>query len=224
MTRLLLSIGIFTLIACKPTVTHKGEAIKAEATISENDNFNLVRKQIGQMVDPSFSESSDFDSLFKSYLVSANGEVQQVSDSAAIALYQRLILSGIDQLLQGPVFEVCNTNNVVLLLKDDKVWANMLIDKQSMVILRIQFPPGSETEELKEKTKNFQEQFIGSTISFTEDNFVLTAWEDKTILGKVQIDGISGATKICQASVDMLNNQLPFYSDYLQSKETNNTK
>lgn len=224
MTRLLLSIAIFTLIACKPTVTQKEEAIKATATVSENDNFNLVRQQIGQMVDPSFSESSDFDSLFKSYLLSANGEVQQVSDSAAIALYQGLLLSGIDQLSQRPVFEVRNTNNVVLLIKDDKVWANLLIDKQAMVVLNIQFPPGSKTEELKDKTKNFQEQFIGSIISFTEDNFVLTAWEGETI-GKVQIDGISGATKICQASVDMLNTQLPFYSDYLlQSKETINTK
>ena len=226
-TRLMLVLGLFASFACKPSATvEENETVTVEENeiAPEKDSFDLLKQQIGEMVDPTYSESSNFNLLFDCYLVYANGEVRTVSDSAAIASYRKLIKGASDQILPAPVFVIQNTKKVLLVLKEKNVWANVLLDRGSLVILDVQFPPGSKTAQLKDKTKTFEEQFTGSTISFSENNFVLTPWEEETAAGDIQIDGISGATRICQASIDMLNNQLPFYSNFLQNTGVTNTE
>jgi Na+-transporting NADH:ubiquinone oxidoreductase subunit NqrC len=104
------------------------------------------------------------------------------------------------------------------MVNEKKVRAHILLDKNSMTIQGIYFPTGSEVNKLGSNVDKFSQQLTGSAINFSADNFELKPWDDQIpAKGDVIIDGISGATKICQASVDMLNNQLPFYHAYFEA-------
>ncbi len=181
----------------------------------EEDLYTPVMLQLGKLVKPSYSAYHNFNEIFNCILIDEQGSTKPVSDLAAIDAYLGR--------LEGesgphPVFEVKDTDQVVLLLKDKKAWAQVLLDKQTLTLIDIQFPKGSEIAKLKGNTEKFRQQLVGAALTFTEDNFELTPWDSQIkAKGDVVIDGISGATTICQAAVDLLNQQLPVYRSYLES-------
>jgi hypothetical protein len=212
-------------LACQPKTkpVEKAESqVNQEQTDPQNfnqDRSREVRLHIGQMIDPSFSTEDGFSSLFNCYLVSNNGLIKKVADSVAMAAYLQVLDGAMDQRM--PMFEVTTKEQVIWLVKEHDLWAHILLDTGSMTILDIQFPPGSGVLKLGEpKVQVFQEQFIGSVVNFSPENFELTPWDESPLKGDVQIDGISGATKICQASVDMLNHQLPLYKMFIEASKT----
>lgn len=215
---------VIGLLACQPKTkpVEKAESqVNQEQTDPQNfnqDRSREVRLQIGQMIDPLFSTEGDFSRLFDCYLLSNNGPIEKVADSVAIAAYLQVLDGAMDQRM--PIFEVTSKEQVIWLVKEHDLWAHILLDKVSMTILDIQFPPGSEVLKLGgPKVQVFREQFIGSVVNFSPENFELTPWDESPQKGDVQIDGISGATKICQASVNMLNHQLPLYKMFIEASK-----
>ena len=223
--RLLFCLGL-AIVACKPKIAPNQDTLLPQSQLQpqpQANHINLLKKQIGVMVDSLYTESHDFSALVESYLVSSSGSVKLVSDSVALSQGQKLLLKELDQSMPRPVFEVRNTNNVILLLVEGNIAATALIDEQTKTIINMQFMPGFKTDQLKDNRVKFQQQFAGSTIDFTKDYFALSPWEAEVDPGKVQVDGISGATPVCQAALDMLNEQLPFYRDYfLKNKAADN--
>lgn len=217
LSRQLLYAILLIFSACKPAVK---PAEDTETPVVQPDRFTPVMVQIGQMIEPSFSASDNFNQYFVCYLVTSDGGIAEVRDSVAIATYLQLVDGGMDQTLQAPLFEAKGFNKVIVLIKEKNVYANILLDKDSLKILDIQFLKGSATAKLGAKALSFSQQFTGSIINFSPSNFVLTPWDQEPLEGDVQIDGISGATKICRTSIDMLNNQLPFYRKYFEMSKT----
>ena len=208
--RLFICLG-FAMVACKSEITPNEDNPQPQ---SQPDNFNQLKQQIGLMVDSLYTESHEFGALVEAHLVSSNGSVKVVPDSVALLYWHKLLSKKFDQSVSRPVFKARNTNNVVLLLVDGNMAAIVLIDKQAKTLLNIQFMPGFKTDQLKDNRVKFQQQLAGSYIDFTEDNFALSPWEGELAPDQVQVDGISGATPLCQTALDMLNEQFPFYRDY----------
>jgi len=226
MTRIGMFLAVIGLVACSqseksPEVSSSSIDIQQEDHQEEEysqEEFAAVRLQIGQLVDQIFSPDQDFSQMFDCYLVTESGDKTAVSDSIAITRYLELINQTGESITEAPVFEVKGSQDVVLLVRENKAWAQILLDKSSMQIMGIQFPPGSAVAKLGKNTDKFSEQLTGAAISFSPNNFELTPWDDQIApKGEVVVDGISGATKICQTSVDMLNHQMPFYQQYLEA-------
>ena len=193
---------------------------QAEKPQVVEDRYTPVMVQIGQVAVPSFSSGDDFSQLFNCYLVDEQGNAKVVSDSTAIKRYLEIMDGEMDALTQAPIFEIKDSGQVIFLLKDNKAWAHVLVDKESMTIADIQFPKGSSIAKLGSNSEKFRQQLNGSKITFSENNFELIPWDEQTKpVGDVVVDGISGATTVCQDAVDLLNSQLPFYQNYLQSQE-----
>ena len=174
--------------------------------------------QIGKLADPSFTSADDFGELFESYLLDDQGNINAATESATVDNYLAILDGDMDPITQAPVFEIKDTDSVVLLLKDKKAWALVLVDKGTMTMADIQFPKGSSIAKLGSNSEKFRQQLSGTSITFSENNFELIPWDEQIKpKGDVVVDGISGATTICQASVDLLNQQLPFYRSYFES-------
>ncbi len=225
MTRIWMFFGIIGLVACgqsekSPEVSSSSIDIQQKGNQKEEygqEEFAAVRLQIGQLADQTFSSDRDFSQTFDCYLVTESGDKTAVSDSTAIARYLQLINQNPEPITEAPIFEVKVSQRVVLLVIENKAWAQILLDKLSMQILDIKFPPGSAVAKLGKNAEKFTEQLTGAAVSFSPNNFELAPWDEQIPpKGEVVVDGISGATKICQVSLDMLNHQLPFYQQYLQ--------
>ena len=181
---------------------------------SEQDDLADTKRRIGQMIDPTYSDVSDFNQRFDSYMISADGEIEEVSHATAIDLFLQILDSKNNDFDKAPMFEVKNSEQVVLLLKGNGVAANMLIDRQNISILHIMLIPGSKANDLEENAEAFQKQFAGTKIDFSENNYGLKPWDKEKGPEHVQVDGISGATDVCQLTIDMLNNELKKYQKY----------
>jgi hypothetical protein len=213
--RILILTWAITVVACKPSDRPQEQT---ESQVLEENLYTPVMVQIGQMIDSSFSSDSDFGALFESYLVEESGAITPVKDSVAIDTYLKITGGEMNPVTQAPIFEIRGSDSIVLMVNEKKVRAHILLDKNSMTIQGIYFPTGSEVNKLGSNVDKFSQQLAGSAINFSADNFELKPWDDQMpAKGDVIIDGISGATKICQASVDMLNNQLPFYHAYFEA-------
>jgi hypothetical protein len=207
-------------VTCKPQITPTEDTPSAPSAPKEN--FDQLKQQALLVVDSAYSNLDDFGQLFECYLVSSNGSAEQVSDSEALAEGQKLLSKEWNQAMPRPVFKVRDTDNVVLLLIRNNQAAMVLIDKNANTVENLQFLPGFKTDQLKDKKVAFQQQLVGLSVDFTEDNFALVPWEGEPDPQKMQVDGITGATPICEASLEMLNNQLPFYRDYFLTNEEGN--
>ena len=218
--RLFIYLGL-SLVTCKPQITPTEDTPSASSAPKEN--FDQLKQQVLLLVDSSYTNLDDFGSLVESYLVSPNGSAQQVSDSVALGQAQKLLSKELNQTMPRPVFKERDTDHMVLLLIRNNQAAMVLVDKNANTIVNLHFLPGFKTDQLKDKKVTFQQQLVGLSIDFTEDNFALVPWEGELDPQKMQVDGITGATPICEASLDMLNTQLPFYKDYFMiNKEGNN--
>ena len=218
--RLLICLGL-SLAACKPQVAPTEESHTAPSV--QKEDFDQLKRQVLLLVDSTYTNPDDFSQLVECYMVSSNGSAAQVSDSEALAQGQRLLSKELNPEMPRPVFEVRDTDHTVLLLTRNNQAAVVLIDKGDNTIVNLHFLEGFKTDQLKDNKVAFQQQLVGLSVKFTEDNFALVPWEGEPDPRKMQVDGITGATPICEASLNMLNNQLPFYRDYfLTNKEGNN--
>ncbi|MGI9543927.1 MAG: FMN-binding protein [Cyclobacteriaceae bacterium] len=223
--KLLPAICFLFLVACNTSQPSENNELQKEAKTvavdldqpnTQQEDYSNSERLIGQMIDPNYSAGADFSQLFDSFIFSSTGEVEKASDSTTIDLYRQILDSPADDFDKVPLFEVKDAEKVVILVIGKETFANILIDKQNRSILNIQFLPGSETSDLGTKEEQFRKQFIGSEVSFSENNFGLKPWDKEKGSGDIQIDGVSGATNICQATVDMLNDQLQLYQNYFE--------
>ena len=171
---------------------------------------------LAQMIDSAAGETEDFSDTFKGFLLSDQG-VQEVSESKALEQFEQ-VLDSPKKSLDLPFFEVINTDSVILLAKGRGVTALILVDKPQLTIQKLVFLANSQTEKLGSRNQDLQAQFAGTTITFSPNNFGIKPWDEPKFQGDVQIDGISGATDICQSALDMLNEQLPRYQAYFTAE------
>jgi hypothetical protein len=215
-TRILYIVPFILLAACGQP--EKPEPKTEAPPVVTEDLHTPAMIQIGKVANPSFTSVNDFSELFETYLLDDQGNLNSATESATIDNYLKILDEDMDPITQAPVFEIKDTDNVVLLLKDKKAWALVLVDKGTMTLADIQFPKGSSIAKLGSNSEKFRQQLSGTSVTFSKNNFELIPWDEQIASkGDVVVDGISGATTICQSAVDLLNQQLPFYRSYFES-------
>ena len=172
-------------------------------------------KSLIEMVDSSFSAGHNITQYFTTMQISSSGEVSESNSETAMEQYAELMKN--PSSIPKPVFEVRDSDKVLLPLNDGQVAAHVVLNKSTLIIESIRFLPKSRTDKLGANQDRFRAQFEGQAVTFSRDNFGLKPWDRPSFEGDVQIDGISGATDICQAALDLLNEQLPSFQGYLQA-------
>ncbi|SDL62671.1 Na+-transporting NADH:ubiquinone oxidoreductase subunit C [Catalinimonas alkaloidigena] len=180
-------------------------------------NINQIGLELGEMVDPNSNYQTDLDSLF-SFKALEWEKVKFIEKNEALRIYHENIDKEEQEVL--PIFEIKNSSKIILPIYGDghwnKIWAKVVIDKNTMKVLDIKFEHRNEAPifgaEITSQT--FKSNFIETNVNFTQ-SFSLYQ-NDKLVLdGEQRVDGISGATITSKGVVNMLNEGLSRYETYL---------
>ena len=125
-----------------------------------------------------------------------------------------------------PIFEVKNSSQVVIAANGlglwDNIWGDILIDRKTMKIIDLQFDHKGETPGLGAKitSDKFENQFKSQEIIYSDSSqFGLIQNGEIQVVGKYQIDGITGATMTCKGVTKMFQTELKDYVNFLKKNQ-----
>ncbi len=200
----------------EPISTKKAES-KIEVQTEKRLPFEI--KELAKFSDCSISKMADVDRIFQFKEIDFNGNVSSIDIDQALDFYKRLNKG--KQPGSLPIFEIRNTDTVILRVQGSgfggAIWANVLVDKTTLQVKKIEFEHKSESDGYGEAItqRQFEDQFVGIKINLDADTFTLRNAKEQFKDGGNIIDGISGATMTSQGVVDMVNDGLKIYRNYL---------
>lgn len=165
-------------------------------------------------------EVSDLDELFRFKLVNADGSVSTIETTEATKLVKRA-LSG----KQTDTFfvETVSTGKAILFVQGrgygGPIWGKLLLDSTNMTFEKVVFQHRAESEGYGAAMtlSSFENQFTNIDISADSFRFGLKQNNREILSGNAMIDGISGATITAESVVEMMNDGLDKYKDYLST-------
>lgn len=173
---------------------------------------------IGQMVDTSFTKTSDLRALVDAKQIDELGKVTSISIDKAMELYEaRAKLKYPSYPL--PIFEVKNSTKSILFVRGKglwgPIWAKVLIDQKTKIIAQVVISHQGETpgNGAEISSDYFEGQFIGAILTEQKWSFYLnvnSAASNQTN----NIDGFSGGTISCEGAVMAMNLGLHLYNTY----------
>jgi Na+-transporting NADH:ubiquinone oxidoreductase subunit C len=184
------------------------------------DQTDWTIKHLGKLSDPLFNDSTDLNSILSFKTIDLKGNINPVKMDEGLALYKKNMKDKNPTLY--PIFEIKNSPHVILPVYGeglwDKIWGEVIVNKETLEIININFGHFSETPMIGDRIRDsiFTSQFIGKTINIKENNFALYQNEKKVIEGNHRIDGISGATTTSAGAIKMLNEDLTKYTSYFR--------
>lgn len=182
-------------------------------------DLDRERTEVGRLVDPNFTRKTNLDSLVTYKTIDSYGNVKTVRFGGALSL-DRMHINKQDN-SEYPIYEINNTNKVILSVYGEGNWdwiaAKVVVDKTTLELLEIQFDHKQETPGLGAviTTREFRSQFVGSKLDLTGNSYSLQYSDSVLIAGNYKIDGISGATITSKGVINMLNDGLKVYKEYL---------
>ena len=210
----LLTIIAFTLISCISGA--RQELLKHDPTAIRPWHI----KELGEFVDSTFTDSTALSSLLSFKTIDMEGQVNSVTMEEALSLHLTCQRNGAKRLY--PLFEIKHTSKVILTVYGDglwdKIWAMVIVDKETLKVVDIEFDHKIETPGFGARIVEdpFQSQFIGTVLQLSANNYSLVQEGERLIDGRQSIDGISGATMTSKGVVNMLNEGLSPYESYLR--------
>lgn len=151
--------------------------------------------------------------------ISDSGIVKAISKEKALELYKSLKKH--KAVVSYPIFEINNTETAILPIKGigfgGAIWANVLVDKNSLEIKKIEFDHAAESSDYGAPFTNntFENQFVGKKIDFGDTMFFLRKQIEMMEDDGHVIDGLAGATMTSAGAVKMVNDGLRRYQGYL---------
>jgi len=176
-------------------------------------------KEILKFGDTPFTDTTDVNKLIHFKEINESGNVRTAKLDSNVKLYKALMNS--KQVEALPVFEIKNTSYAILIAQGrayiGSVWAKLLVDRSTREIKKIQFEHKAESEGYGAgiTQASFEDQFVGTTINLESNTFGLLQNGQALSEGSQMIDGISGATTTSKTAIDMLNEGLQKYRNYL---------
>lgn len=173
-------------------------------------------KEIAKFADLSLTDTADITTLMSFKEIDENGMLTDSDAQKTEQLFKAL--SQVKPLARFPVVEIKNTNLVILVAKGKgfagSIWAKVLIDRAAAKVQKIQFDHIAESEGYGAgiTRKSFEDQFIGMP-AYMEPNTLGLIQDGEAIY---KIDGIAGATATNKGVVDMLQQGLQKYQNYLR--------
>lgn len=175
--------------------------------------------ELGKLADTTYTNSTDLKSIMDFKTIDLNGSIKSISMETAIQQYVSNTKNNKPEFY--PIFEIKNTSKVILPVFGQglwgRIWGKVMLDKESMKVIKIEFDHRSETPGIGGNINDsiFNHQFMGSTAYLTKNDYSLYQSDEIIIEGKQRIDGISGATITSKGAIEMLNSDLMKYKEYL---------
>ncbi|WP_281541223.1 FMN-binding protein [Maribacter aestuarii] len=179
-----------------------------------------VIRELAKFAEPTFSDSTNIDSLMIFKELDATGTVNPIDMTRAIGLYKAMMRPG--QVTVMPIFEIKNTDTSILPVQGKgfggAIWANVLVDRKSLEIKKVAFEHKAESEGYGAAMtqSSFENQFIDTKINFEQKIFNLQKAIEKRADDGIIVEGISGATMTSKGAVEMMNEGLRKYRNYLE--------
>ena len=176
-------------------------------------------KELLQFANINFTDTTDISNLLVFKLIDKNGEVLISDLEKNTKIYKNLIKGrSTSELL---IFENIESDEAILVIQSrgsvGAIWSKIIIDNNRKKILKLQFEHMAESEGYGDAIiqSSFENQFVGIVLGTDLRDFGLKQNGMALIEGANMIDGISGATITSKAAVEMINNGLLKYQNYM---------
>lgn len=205
---------------CKQNAeTQKPNKIDPKQETQTNSTVSPVLEELMEFADLMLTDSTEVNEfiLFKEF--DSSGSVKDINRAKAIALYKKMTKR--QQVTSLPIFELKNTNMAILPIQGvgfgGAIWAKVLVDRTTLEIKKIAFEHEAESEGYgADITKtSFENQFVGTEINFDQNTFALKRNMEKRMDDSTIIDGVSGATITNKGVMEMMNEGMKKYRNYL---------
>jgi len=164
----------------------------------KNNISEVHKRDIGLFITQSYNDSTNLNSLLSFKKMSKNGTIQESNLEECLKLYANILEANKSDYY--PIFEYKKQNEAILLVKGDGlwdiIWGKVLVNLDTKEISKIEFDHISETPGMGSEIRDsiYENQFIGAKVELNSLIFGLKQDSKKIIDGKIEIDGISGAT------------------------------
>lgn len=192
------------------------ESIQETVAVAE---LPTIIMELAKFAESRFSDATNIDVLINFKTIDANGTVSSIDKEKAVDLYKAMTKPA--QTSAMPIFEVQNTDTSILPIQGKgfggAIWANVLVDNKTLEIKKVAFEHKAESDDYGAAMTqtSFEDQFVGTKINLESKTFSLQKAVEKAVDDGLNIDGISGATMTSQGVVDMMNEGLRKYRNYL---------
>lgn len=221
-SKLLLCLVVFLVLNCKPKPdATKSKAVEAVVKPKTTSWESPMIKELLEFVDLELKDTTAMSTyfLFKE-IDRTKKEVVEIDIERALTLYKKLMQRG--ESTSFPIFELQDTNMAILPIQGvgfgGALWARVLVDKTTLEIKKIAFEHKAESDGYGAGISKsaFEEQFVGGKVDLDADTFVLRQAMEKINDDGHAIDGISGATVTSAGVIQMVNEGMKNYRNYLR--------
>jgi Na+-transporting NADH:ubiquinone oxidoreductase subunit C len=197
----------------QPKATEMATEVPAKAPMSS------IIKELGRFASIDIPDATAADKMIHFKMISGNGDIETIDMDTYIKLYQ--LVKKNDKGTELPIFEIRDRDNAILMMGGKGfgglIWAKVLVDKATQEISKIEFDHRLESDGYGAgmSESRFENQFIGAKVTLKANTYGLDQSGKKIIEGTQLVDGISGATTTSRAAVNMVNEGLVKYAEYL---------
>lgn len=219
-TKLLFLLFVPLILNCKQnpdTVKPKAEEIKKE--VKTTSEVPPIVKELMQFADLTLTDSTAVNELILFKEIDGSGAIIEIGMGRAAVLYKKMMKR--EQATSLPIFELKNTNMAVIPIQGvgfgGAIWAKVLADRTTLEIKKITFEHQAESEGYGDAMtqSSFENQFVGTKINLDQNTFTLQGNMEKRIDDGTIINGISGATMTNRGVLEMVNEGMKGYRNYL---------
>ncbi len=184
------------------------------------EQISPVLKELLVFANVTFTDTTNISSLLGFKFIDENGEVIISDPEKNTKLYKNLVKGRSTSKL--PLFEILGSDEVILVIQSrgniGAIWAKIIIDNKRKEILELQFQHMAESEGYGAgiTQESYENQFVGKVFETNLKDFGLKQNGVDLIEGSHMIDGISGSTITSKATVEMINQGLQKYRNYLE--------
>ncbi|MEP0132532.1 MAG: FMN-binding protein [Eudoraea sp.] len=210
------------LILLLPLTWNCREKAVVEHSLKEANVTKQISPELKELLEfakISFADTTKLSSLLVFKLIDENDDVIISDSETTTKIYKNIIKGRSTSSL--PIFEIIGSDKVILAVQNrgfsGSIWAKILIDNNRKEILGLQFKHKAESEGYGAgiTQEPYESQFVGKVFQTDLNDFGLKQNGVSLIKGNTMIDGISGSTITCKATVEMINQGFQKYQSYL---------
>jgi Na+-transporting NADH:ubiquinone oxidoreductase subunit C len=219
-TKIVLLLLVFLGWNCKQNSETKKPKVKdAKQEVQTVAKVSPVIKELAAFADLTLTDSTNVNELILFKEIDTSGSVTEIEMAKAVLLYKKMMKKELVNSL--PIFEIKNTKTAILPIQGvgfgGAIWAKVLVDRTTFEIKKIAFEHQAESEGYGNaiNQSHFENQFVGTKINLDQNTFTLQKNMERRMDDGTIIDGISGATMTNNAVIEMMNEGMKSYRNYL---------
>lgn len=219
-TKIVLLLLVILGWGCKQNIETKKQKVEdIKQEVETNIKVSPVLKELIAVTDLTLTDSTDVNELMLFKEIDSSGSILEIEMGRAVALYKKLMKR--EQVISYPIFELKDSNMAVLPIQGvgfgGAIWAKVLVDRTTLEIKKIAFEHQAESEGYGDAItqSHFESQFVGTKINLDQNTFALQKNMERRMDDGTIIDGISGATMTNNGVIEMMNEGMKSYRNYL---------